>query len=88
MLASKYFSQIRKTEDFIEVQSKNTNHCWVIKKSLSNQSGKILLFHKHSLKDSYYHKQTKKPLLSVKQAIELIQSHDDYVLTLTFSNNL
>lgn len=88
MLESQYFNQIRKADDFYEIQSISTNHCWVVKKSLLNQSGNILLFHKHSPKDPYYHRQTKRPLSTVKQAVQLIQNHDEYVLSQMTCNTL
>ncbi len=74
LLSDSYFRIIRITEAFIELQSVNTSHCWIIKK----HEGYMLLFHKHSKRDCYYHKH--KTIYSIKAAISEIKSHDSYVL--------
>lgn len=30
LLASSYFKLVRKTDDFYEIQSRCTGHCWII----------------------------------------------------------
>ena len=79
LFTSAYFKVLQKTEKYIEILSRNTNHCWVMKKSNSAQSHLISIFHKHSQSDSYYHKHSKAK--TVKQAIMQIKNHDDYVLS-------
>lgn len=67
---------IRQSDDFIELQSMQTGHCWIIKKIQSRR--KIVLHHKHSLDAKYYHKQSE--FITVKQAIDEIKDHDIYIL--------
>mgnify|MGYP006976467083 CR=1 FL=1 len=73
-----YFKVIRETEGFIEVISKNTKHCWIIQKRLNKGKRKIYLYHKHSDKVEYYHQHNK--TFTVRQAVEDIKGHDEYVL--------
>lgn len=73
-----YFRVIRQEEQFVEVQSLNTKHCWNIFKNQFETKYKITLYHKHKSTDAYYHKHYQ--CHTVVQAIEQIKSHDDYVL--------
>lgn len=73
-----YFEVIREAEDYIEVISINTRHCWNVFKNTFESRRKITLYHKHKFKDSYYHKQ--RVCRTVAEAIETIKSHDAYVL--------
>lgn len=73
-----YFKIVRETEGFVEVISKNTRHCWIIQKRLSQGKRKIYLYHKHSDKDEYYHQHNR--TFTVGQAIHDIKDHDRYVL--------
>lgn len=74
-----YFLVLREEERFIEIQSKNTRHCWIIQKrsSLTNHKP-VILYHKHHLSDPYYHKQY--ATLTVKHAIQILKEHDAYIL--------
>lgn len=73
------FKLIRETEDYIEFQSYSTKHCWIIHKHhFSTLSYPILIYHKHSIKDPYYHKHWQ--TYSVRKAVESIIKHDEYVL--------
>ena len=78
LIDKKYFEIIRETDVFIEITSRNTMHCWIIQKRLNQGKRKIYLYHKHSIKDEYYHQHKK--TFTVGQAINEIKGHDDYVL--------
>lgn len=78
LIDKKYFKIIRETEGFIEVISKNTKHCWIIQKRLSQGKRMIYLYHKHSSNDAYYHQHNK--AFTVGQAVDDIMGHDGYVL--------
>lgn len=74
-----YFLTIRHTEDFYELQSKNTGHYWVVKKCHNPVDGKsVVLFHRHNTPTNRYHKHHYHG--SVKNAVMEIKSHDRYVL--------
>lgn len=82
LCSDKYFILIQQqTDSIIELQSKNTKHCWVIQKC----NGYTMLHHKHKKNDPYYHKHRK--VLNVTQAISQIKSHDEYVLNSKISAN-
>lgn len=51
-----YFQLIRDTEDYVEIVSINTRHCWSIYKNTFEPGRKITLYHKHKFNDQYYHK--------------------------------
>lgn len=72
-----YFKIIRETENYFEIMSKNTKHCWLIQRKASKDNS-LLLYHKHSINIPYYHKQNE--VNSVMHAFRLIWRHDDYVL--------
>ena len=44
MLYDPYFEVIRETEQFIEVRSANTGHCWSVFKNIYNAPRKITLY--------------------------------------------
>lgn len=73
-----YFSVIREEERFVELMSRNTEHCWMIFKKLSQTQRPIVLYHKHTKDTQYYHKQ--RELWNVANAVEDIKQHDDYIL--------
>ncbi len=73
-----YFEIIRETDNYIEFKSKNTKHCWIIQKHLFDDSRKIYIYHKHSIKTPYYHQHWK--TYTVNKAVQSIKSHDRYVL--------
>lgn len=78
LLGDKYFIFIREEEKFIEVMSKPTSHCWMVFKKESKVDKPITLYHKHTRGTEYYHKQ--RDVYTVKQAIDTIKQHDNYVL--------
>lgn len=51
LIDTQYFEIIREMEDFIEVISKNTKHCWIIQKRLTECKRKVYLYRKHTLND-------------------------------------
>ena len=78
LIDKNYFDVLQRTEDYIEIKSKNTKHCWVIHKHSFADKRKIYLYHKHSMNVRFYHQH--KRTFTVKQAIENIKGHDEYVL--------
>ncbi len=74
-----YFEILRRTDDYIEIMSKNTRHCWIIHKHKFNDNMKVYLYHKHKQKQPYYHRHWQ--TYSVKRAVESIISHDNYVIS-------
>ncbi len=72
-----YFIVVRETEQFIEVISKSTNHCWIVFKNVYSKKP-ITLYHKHSVEAPYYHRHYE--TYSVTAAVNSIKSHDKYVL--------
>lgn len=63
---------------FIEVRSENTEHYWIIFKKTYDRDKPIVLYHKHTANDKWYHKHWK--CYSVRSAVAGIKSHDKYVL--------
>ena len=78
LLHDEYFNVIRETEQFVEVQSQNTGHCWSVFKNTIERSLKVTLYHKHKMTDQYYHQH--RICRTVAEAVEQIKSHDAYVL--------
>ena len=70
-------------DDCISIQSKNTKHCWMIQKMPQEFTVwyRIRIEHEHTLKTAHYHDHAKAK--SVKCTIDIINGHDDYVLTIT-----
>lgn len=83
LCADVYFSIRRIEEEYIEIQSKNTRHCWLLHKP-EGSTYPVILYHKHKSNDPYFHKQC--PLFTVKRAIQIIKEHDAYVLKLQKNN--
>lgn len=80
ILSSPYFSILRETDRFIEVESKNTKHRWTIMKvPVDDGRLPIILYHDHNTRTSHYHKHA--VARSVKHAVTMIQGHDAYVLS-------
>jgi hypothetical protein len=77
LFPSSYFQVIRKTDDYIEIKSLCSGHCWVIRK-IPNSNLSISLYHKHSSSDMYYHPHPK--YHTVKDAVEAIYEHDSFVI--------
>lgn len=78
ILFDPYFEVIRETEQFIEVRSANTGHCWSVFKNIYNAPRKITLYHKHRECDRYFHQH--RVCRTVADAVTEIKSHDEYVL--------
>ena len=78
LLGPSYFERIREEEQFIEVKSRNTQHCWMVFRKNSPSDYPVILYHKHHQTDEYYHKQYETK--NVKQAVDSIKSHDAYVI--------
>ena len=74
-----YFHVIRITDDYVEVMSKNTGHCWIIKQCLLGSDYPYLLYHKHKISTPYYHKHQK--VYTFLRAIQAIKSHDKFVIS-------
>ena len=73
----KYFKVIRITDTYCEAMSLNTKHCWIIHKGSSGKRT-IILYHKHSQEQPYYHKHWE--TTSVDKDVDSIRGHDNYVL--------
>lgn len=78
LLRDPYFRVIREEEQFVELQSENTKHCWNVFQNQFEQARKIKLYHKHKESDKYYHDH--RVCRTVSEAVEQIKSHDQYVL--------
>lgn len=76
LLTSPYFKTIRKTEDFYEIQSQCTGHCWIIQKPYVYKKHPIRIYHKHTKGTPYYHRHGQS--YTVQSAICQIKSHDAY----------
>jgi len=75
-LVNREFNLIRETDEFKEFQSRETMHCWIIKK-LHNVSKPIQVYHKHTMTTKYYHKHLS--TTNVKNAVFKIVKHDEHV---------
>ncbi|WP_167958554.1 hypothetical protein [Anaerosporobacter faecicola] len=78
LLGGGYFTIIREEEKFIELQSKNTGHCWMIFKKTYDRDKPVVLYHKHTANTDWYHEH--RNTCTVKNAVANIKLHDDYVL--------
>lgn len=78
MLFDPYFKVIRETEQFIEVRSANTGHCWSVFRNAYDRPRKITLYHKHKQSDPYFHQH--RICRTVAEAVTEIKSHDEYIL--------
>ena len=76
LLSAPYFRLVRQTDTFYEIQSKNTGHFWIIKKTQTAQQNPIIIYHKHTRETPYYHKHGK--ARNVQSALQQIKSHDVY----------
>ena len=74
-----YFKIIRITSCYVELMSKDTQHCWIIYKVGFSDRFPIWLYHKHNKNDQCYHLQRRKK--SFKSALNEIQQHDMYCST-------
>lgn len=78
LLGDDSFTIIRNEEKFIELQSKDTGHCWVIFKKTYEKDKLVVLYHKHTVNTDWYHEHWN--TCTVKSAIASIKAHDGYVL--------
>lgn len=70
-----YFEIIRQTDNFIEIMSLSTKHCWIIfRQEYCKNENKYILYHKHNISDPYYHIHHKAS--SVSNAVSKIRYHD------------
>ena len=76
-LTSTYFRLIRQTDDFFEIQSRCTKHCWIVQK-LSYDRYPVRIYHKHTKGTAYYHKHGHAN--TVSSAVRQIKSHDVWQL--------
>lgn len=76
----KVFYLIRITDRYCEFQSRSTKHYWILLKNLTQENAPICIYHKHSLKQPFYHKHGK--AYNIRQAIKSIQGHDKIQVTL------
>ena len=79
LLGGGYFTIIREEENYIEVESRNTGHCWIIFKKTYDQDKPVVLYHKHRKTDAWYHEHWR--TWTVKAAVHSIKSHDSYVVS-------
>ena len=77
LLTSPYFRLIRQTDDFFEIQSRCTKHCWIVQK-LSYDRYPVRIYHKHTKGTAYYHKHGHAN--TVSSAVRQIKSHDVWQL--------
>lgn len=80
-----YFTVFRESEDYIEIMSTNTGHCWIIKYCDRKEKYPYILFHKHAMSITHYHKHGQ--TTSFDRAIKSIKSHDNYVLSQCGNNS-
>ena len=73
-----YFKIVREEQQYIEVQSVSTGHCWNVFKNQFEPTCKVKLYHKHKLTDQYYHEH--RQCRTVAEAVKEIKEHDEYVL--------
>lgn len=78
LLKNDYFKVIRVEDRFVSVQSKNTGHCWMIFKKTYDPDRPVVLHHKHSITDEWYHEH--KRGWSVEEMVKEIKKHDKYVV--------
>lgn len=73
-----YFKIVREEQQYIEVQSVSTGHCWNVFKNQFEPTCKVKLYHKHKMTDQYYHEH--RQCRTVAEAVKEIKEHDEYVL--------
>lgn len=73
------YQVIRITDDYIEFRSRNTWHCWIIKKEPETFGLRYpyTIYHKHKTTD-YYHRHWQS--YSVEKCVESIADYDNYVM--------
>ena len=76
LLSAPYFRLIRRTDNFYEIQSKNTGHFWIIQKNRASRRYPVTIYHKHTRYTPYYHRHGQS--YTVLSALQQIESHDIY----------
>ena len=73
------YQLIRITDDYVEFRSRNTWHCWIIKKEPASFELRYpyTIYHKHKSTD-YYHRHGQS--YSMEKCAMSIKDHDDYVM--------
>lgn len=71
-----YFKIVREEQQYIEVQSVSTGHCWNVFKNQFEPTCKVKLYHKHKLTDQYYHEH--RQCRTVAEAVKEIKEHDEW----------
>ena len=77
ILSGTYFTIISMTDNRCDLISNNTSHCWSIQYH-PDRIKPVFLMHKHSVSHPYYHTQWMG--YSSKKALQMILSHDAWVL--------
>lgn len=78
LLKEGYFKLLRVEDNFVTVQSKNTDHCWMVFKKTYDMERPVVLYHKHSISDEWFHEH--KRGWTVAEMVKEIKRHDKYVL--------
>lgn len=78
LLNDSYFRLIRQSDDFYEIQSRCTRHCWIIQKPYSYGQYPVRIYHKHNKGTLYYHEHGY--ACTIRSAIRQIKCHDRYQL--------
>ncbi len=73
-----YFNILKIEDRIIMAQSKNTGHCWMIFRKELETEKPYVLYHKHSLKDPWYHEH--RQARCIAPLVNEIKCHDDYVV--------
>ena len=76
LLSAPYFRLIRRTDNFYEIQSKNTGHFWIIQKNRISQRYPVTVYHKHTQNTPDYHRHGQS--YTVSSALQQIESHYIY----------
>lgn len=78
LVKNDYFRVIRVEDRFVTVQSRNTGHVWMIFKKTYETDRPVVLHHKHSLTDEWFHEH--KRGWTVAEMVKEIKRHDKYVV--------
>lgn len=73
-----YFVPLRFCDSYIELQSINTGHCWIVQK-LRNRKG-VMLHTKDDLYSTVYREH--RYCCSIQDALDEIKRQDEYILLL------
>ena len=68
LLTAPYFKLIRQTDDFYEIQSRCTGHCWIIQKPYVFEQYPVRIYHRHG------------HARNISSAVRQIKNHDAYQL--------